>query len=170
MLKLNTWPVLCAILFLQLFPCFTLVEALADGVDLVLVEKANRKMFIKSQDRVIREYAIALGRTPIGPKQREGDGKTPEGNYIISGRNYNSAFHRALKVSYPNQEDIARARSAGVSTGGDIMIHGLPNGFGFLGHLHRLRDWTNGCIAVTDPEIEEVWKLVKDGTKVRIVP
>jgi murein L,D-transpeptidase YafK len=120
--------------------------------------------------QVIKAYSIALGRNPVGPKTRQGDGKTPEGIYSISGRNPASAFYRALRISYPNPADRAHAKKLGVAPGGDIMIHGLPNGQGHIGKAHRLTDWTEGCIAVTDAEIEEIWRLVPDGTKVKINP
>jgi murein L,D-transpeptidase YafK len=119
---------------------------------------------------VVKTYRIALGAAPVGPKERQGDHKTPEGTYFISGRNANSQYHRSLRVSYPSAEDRARAAKRGVSPGGDIMIHGLPNGYGWVGRGHLSKDWTEGCIAVTDPEIEEIWSLVADGTPVEIRP
>ena len=118
----------------------------------------------------VRSYKIALGGSPVGKKQCQGDQKTPEGTYSITGRNPQSAFHRSLRVSYPNAEDIANARRLRCSPGGDIMIHGLPNGRGWLGATHVNSDWTLGCIAVTNAEIEEVWKAVPNGTAVEIRP
>jgi len=111
---------------------------------------------------------VALGRGDLAPKEREGDGRTPEGHYIIDSRNGASHYHKALHVSYPNAEDRARAAKLGASPGGAIMIHGLPNGMGWLGAAHRLYDWTLGCIAVTDEEIDEIWNLVPVGTPVEI--
>jgi len=119
---------------------------------------------------VIKSYRIALGGTPVGRKEQQGDHKTPEGLYTIVGRNPSSQYHRALRVSYPNAEDRARAAKRGVPPGGDIMIHGLPNGYGWVGRGHLAKDWTDGCIAVTDQEIEEIWTLVADGTPVEIRP
>jgi len=113
---------------------------------------------------------VALGQGGLAPKQRAGDGRTPEGRYVIDSRNSASAYHRSLHISYPNPEDRKRAAKLGVSPGGDIMIHGLPNGKGFIGSAHRAYDWTLGCVAVTDAEIEEIWKLVPDGTPVEIRP
>lgn len=136
----------------------------------VLVRKARRELLLLSGGRVVRTYAVALGRTPSGPKRSQGDGKTPEGDYTITGRNRRSAYHRSLRISYPDASDRARARRAGVSPGGDIMIHGLPNGLGSLGAAHRQHDWTEGCIAVTNEEIEEIWRLVPDGAAIRIEP
>jgi len=117
-----------------------------------------------------KTYRVALGREPIGPKEREGDLRTPEGRYVVDFHLHDSAFHRALHVSYPNQEDLARARELGLPSGGDIMIHGLKNGRGWFGRLHRVVDWTRGCIAVTDREVEEIFRAVPDGTPVEIVP
>lgn len=138
--------------------------------DLIVVRKAKREMLLLREGRPLRTYAIALGRTPIGPKRRQGDGKTPEGEYTITGRNKQSSYHRSLRISYPAPDDLARARRSGVSPGGDIMIHGLPNGLGRLGAAHRQNDWTEGCIAVTNDEIEEIWRLVPNGTPIRIEP
>jgi len=138
--------------------------------DRVLVEKAERRLTLFNGEAVLKTYRVALGREPVGPKQREGDGRTPEGSYVIAGRKADSAFHRALRISYPNQGDLARARAAGQPPGGDIMIHGLKNGLGWLGRLHTTSDWTEGCVAVTNEEIEEIWEAVPDGTAVEIRP
>src|SRR5258708_17865717 len=139
-------------------------------VDRVIINKAKRELFLMHADKVVKSYRVALGRNPVGPKTRQGDGKTPEGVYSFSGRNVASAFHRALRVSYPNSADRAQAKRLGVAPGGDIMIHGLPNGQGHIGKAHLQADWTEGCIAVTNAEIEEIWGLVRDGTKVEINP
>jgi len=139
-------------------------------VDQVIINKAKRELLLMRGCKVIKSYAAALGRTPVGAKTRQGDGKTPEGIYSISGRSAASAFHRALRISYPNSADRTQARKLGVAPGGDIMIHGLPNGQGHIGKAHRLTDWTEGCIAVTNEEIEEIWRMVTDGTKVEINP
>ena len=146
------------------------VSAPLRTADLVVVEKSNRKLTLYKADRPLKTYEIALGSNPLGHKQQEGDGRTPEGRYVIDFRKRDSAFHRALHISYPNSEDVRRAQSRGVSPGGQIMIHGLRNGLGGLGELHRLRDWTDGCIAVTNSEIEEIWAAVPDGTPIEIRP
>jgi murein L,D-transpeptidase YafK len=109
-----------------------------EAADRIVVNKSTRTLLLYSGSKVIRTYRVALGRTPGGPKLRQGDGKTPEGGYTISGRNANSAFHRSLCISYPDAADRERARRAGVDPGGDIMIHGLPNGQGSIGPAHRL--------------------------------
>jgi murein L,D-transpeptidase YafK len=145
---------------------------LAQGTtaDFVLVQKSRRELTVYRNSVPLRTYRIALGRSPSGAKVREGDHRTPEGDYVIDGRNRRSAFHLSLHVSYPSREDRARARTGGYDPGGDIMIHGLPNGMGWIGHLHRLTDWTRGCMAMTNPEIEELWRVVPNGTPIRIRP
>lgn len=139
-------------------------------VDLLVVQKSERRMLLYSDGAVVRSYAIALGHDPLGPKRRQGDHRTPEGWYLIDEHNPNSAFHRSLHVSYPSARDAARARAAGYSAGGDVMIHGTRNGLGWLGRLHRAADWTDGCIAVTDSEMDELYALVPDGTPIYILP
>ena len=116
-------------------------------------------MTLISKDKVLKTYKIALGGNPNGPKERQGDNKTPEGTYIIDSRNKNSRYHLSLHISYPNEKDKKRAKELGVSPGGDIMIHGIKNGFSWIGDLHTELDWTKGCIAVTDEEIEEIDKV-----------
>ena len=138
--------------------------------DKILVEKGARRLTLFSAGRKLKEYRVALGFSPVGPKEREGDGRTPEGIYVIDFHKPDSAFHRALHISYPSTDDDMRAAEAGVSPGGDIMIHGLPNGLGALGPAHRLHDWTAGCIAVTDSEIDEIYGSVSDGTSIEIRP
>ena len=123
-----------------------------------------------SQGEVLKSYKIALGGNPIGPKERQGDNKTPEGTYAIDARNKDSRFHLSLHISYPNERDKNRARELGVSPGGDIMIHGIQNGFSWVGDAHTGVDWTKGCIAVTDEEIEEINKLAPNGTIVEVRP
>ena len=139
--------------------------------DSILVEKKLRKMYLIKDGKIIREYKISLGANPIGAKQQENDGKTPEGQYVIEMRNIKSKFHRALKISYPNETDKQWAKEHNVSAGGDIMIHGFPNKVpNFLFKNIHKSDWTRGCIAVTDRQIEEIWDLVKDGTPIEIRP
>ncbi len=138
--------------------------------DKVVIEKAPRRLLLYKRGALLKTYVVALGANPVGPKREEGDRRTPEGQYTIDGRNADSTFHRALHVSYPSAADMARAKAAGVKPGGDIMIHGIRNGLGWIGRIHRRFDWTAGCIAVTDAEIEEIWRAVPDGTQVEIVP
>lgn len=127
-------------------------------------------MTLMANGHVLKVYRVALGRGPAGPKERQGDHKTPEGQYLIDRKNAHSRFHLALHVSYPNPADLDRARKAGVDPGGLIEIHGLPPQFAWLGSLQHKVDWTDGCIAVTDAEIDEVWRLVPIGTPVEIRP
>ena len=139
-------------------------------VDRIVILKQDRLLEVHHGDRSIRRMRIALGREPEGAKDRQGDGRTPEGLYVIDGRNPNSRFHLSLRVSYPDACDRAQAQRLGVHPGGDIMIHGLPNRIGFIGRLHRTIDWTDGCIAVTNPEIRELWRCVSNGTPIEIYP
>jgi len=146
------------------------MHAASPKADRIVVNKSKRELLLLNKHSILRYYKVALGRTPAGAKQQQGDGRTPEGEYRISGRNPRSAFHKSLRISYPSEADRQRARAMGVDPGGDVMIHGLPNGMGAIGAAHRLKDWTEGCIAVTDAEIEEIWLLVPDGTPVTINP
>ncbi|MFY0633910.1 MAG: L,D-transpeptidase family protein [Vannielia sp.] len=136
--------------------------------DAIRVDKSDRRLELLRAGEVIASYRISLGAAPEGHKAREGDERTPQGRYVIDWRNPNSIAHLSLHISYPNADDSARAAAAGVSPGGDIMIHGIANGWGWIGGLHRLWDWTNGCIAVTDAEMREVWSRVPDGTPITI--
>ncbi len=146
------------------------VVILNGTADRILIEKKERRLSLLTKGKVLKTYPIALGGNPIGPKERKGDNKTPEGNYVIDARNKNSRFHLSLHVSYPNEKDKKRARALGVSPGGDIMIHGIKNGLAWAGEKHAEVDWTQGCIAVTDEEIEEIVKVVPNGTAVEIRP
>jgi len=137
--------------------------------DLLVVEKGQRKLLAYSHGVLLRSYSVSLVRE-TGPKLRQGDRRTPEGQYMVDSHNPNSSFHRALHVSYPSKADVARARSAGYDPGGEIMVHGLHNGLGWIGRAHRLIDWTTGCVAVTDPEIEELYRIVPDGTRIELRP
>ena len=139
-------------------------------IDRILVEKSARRLSIFNNGKKLKGYRISLGHNPVGPKEQEGDMKTPEGIYMIDGRNPQSAYHLALHVSYPSDEDNARAAERGVSAGFDIMIHGIQNGRGWIGAFHRWHDWTAGCIALTDEEVEELWRVTPDGTPIEIQP
>lgn len=138
--------------------------------DKVVIEKGIRKLLLLRHDTVIKTYKIALGGQPVGQKECQGDNRTPEGSYVIDARNKNSHFHWSLHISYPNPADRANATKRRCNPGGDIFIHGLPNGYGWMGKAHTAHDWTLGCIAVTDQEIEEIWRLVPNGTPVEIKP
>jgi murein L,D-transpeptidase YafK len=139
-------------------------------VDRVVVYKRERKLVLLSEGKEIRSYKVALGSAPVGPKTRQGDHKTPEGTYLLDSRNSESQFYKSLHVSYPNSKDVTAAKKLGVSPGGDIMVHGLPKKYAWLGKSHTLHDWTDGCIAVTDEEMDEIWKMVRLGTPIDIKP
>jgi murein L,D-transpeptidase YafK len=141
--------------------------ALADSI---VIEKRLHRLTLYHLGLPIKRYRIALGGQPVGDKVSAGDRRTPEGIFAVEDRNDASDYHLALRLSYPDLRHQARADSLGVSPGGDIMIHGLPTGRGTLGARHRLVDWTNGCIALTDEEIEELWRAVPIGTPVEIKP
>jgi len=138
--------------------------------DRVLVVKSERRLLLLRRGEVLKSYRIALGRHPVGPKVRRGDGRTPEGHYVLDWRNPHSRFHRSLHISYPGPADRARARRLGVSPGGDIMIHGLPLGREAIGAEHAKWDWTEGCIALTNAETDDIWRRVDDGTPIDIRP
>jgi murein L,D-transpeptidase YafK len=138
--------------------------------DKIVIVKSARTMTLLRGGKTLKTYKVALGTVPVGPKRIEGDHKTPEGNYVIDAKNARSRFHLALHISYPSATDTETAHKLGSRPGGAIMIHGLAASFAYLGALHRQTDWTDGCIAVTNAEIEEIWKLVPVGTRVEIRP
>jgi len=150
--------------------CSTAPERLT--VDSVVVDKSDRRLRLLSGSRVVREYRVALGDSPAGHKVRQGDERTPEGDYVLDWRNPNSTFHRSIHISYPNERDRLYARAMGYDPGGMIMIHGKPNYISSAKVLaeYDRRDWTDGCIAVTNEEMDEIWAEVKDGTPIRILP
>lgn len=141
---------------------------LTGTIDRIVIEKSARRMQLFQGDQVVRTYPIALGFAPEGDKIRQGDGKTPEGEFTVNRKNEASAFHLSLGLDYPQPDDLARAAEGGYSPGGDIFIHGQPNalpeGFKLKG------DWTAGCIAVSNHEIREIWEATPLGTKVEIRP
>ncbi len=138
--------------------------------DKIVVHKRLRALCLLRGGDTVKTYQISLGRNPIGPKDRQGDGRTPEGSYTIDWRKPTSSYHLALHISYPNSFDKTRAKRRGVPAGGMIMIHGSPNGFAWIGNQHPLSDWTDGCIAVSNSEIEELWRCVPDGTTIILLP
>ncbi len=144
------------------------LAASVDQIDGILIEKSARRLTAFKNGTAVLSYDMALGFAPKGDKQIEGDGKTPEGEFLINRRNPNSAYRLSLGINYPLADDIALAKSKGIDPGGDIFIHGQPNGVGSL--LTLPGDWTAGCIALSDAEIEELWRVTTIGTKVEIVP
>lgn len=138
--------------------------------DRVVVLKNERTLQLLRQGTVVGTYRVALGGSPIGPKKQQGDHKTPEGVYVLDSRNAHSSYYKSIHISYPSARDRAQAQRNHVSAGGDVFMHGLPNGYKWIGNKHRLRDWTDGCVAVTDEEMDEIWRAVPDGTPIEIRP
>lgn len=140
------------------------------AADSLVLNKSRRELVVYYRGYPVHVYYVALGRNPVGDKERIGDNRTPEGLFYIEGRNPNSRYHLSLRISYPDAMHRARAAKLGVEPGGDIMIHGLPEEQAVFGPAHRDYDWTNGCIAVTNKEIEELWRVIHDGTPIEIKP
>jgi len=150
--------------------CTSAPAPTARYADQVVVKKSQRRLQLLSDGKVVREYRVSLGDSPVGHKYQAGDERTPEGDYILDWRNPNSSYYKSIHVSYPNERDRAIAKWFGVDPGGMIMLHGQPN------HIHSravlaeyaTRDWTDGCIAVQNREMDEIWRMVRDGTPIRI--
>ncbi len=155
------------IAFTLLWPlsCFSTIKA-----DLVVVDKSHAKLFLKKQGKVLKEFHVVFGENPKGHKQQEGDERTPEGRYILDFKNPDSRFYKSIHISYPNEQDKARAKAAGVDPGGLIMIHGQKNELGLFANVVQNFNWTDGCIAVTNPEMDEIWNAVDEGTPIEILP
>jgi murein L,D-transpeptidase YafK len=141
-----------------------------DRADYVVVDKSDRKLYLYRAGRILREFDVALGQMPNGPKQREGDFRTPEGKYLLDERNVNSDFFLSIHVSYPNETDRARARDLGVDPGGQIMIHGLPNEPKYDVRHYQGTDWTDGCIAVSNSDMIDIWLMTRESTPIEIRP
>jgi murein L,D-transpeptidase YafK len=139
-------------------------------IDFVLVKKSESKMYLLSKGKTLKEYEVAFGADPEGHKQKEGDEKTPEGKYTLDYKKEDSAFFKAIHISYPNAADMARSKAANLNPGGQIMIHGQRNGLGWLAWITQWFDWTDGCIAVTNEEMEEIWRMIEVGTPIEIKP
>jgi murein L,D-transpeptidase YafK len=152
---------------------FLLIPAVTFGMekaDSVLVMKSESKLHLKNNGIVFRTYHVAFGANPKGHKQQEGDERTPEGKYILDYKKKNSTFYKAIHISYPNREDKKRAETKGVSPGGLIMIHGQKNGYGWLSFITQCFNWTDGCIAVSNEAMDEIWQTVDVGTPIEIKP
>lgn len=145
---------------------FSLAEAY---IDKVYVDKSTQRLYLLQDGKSVRSYHIALGDAPKGHKRQEGDERTPEGSYTLDYKNEDSIAYRSIHVSYPNASDIANSQARGVSPGGAIMIHGQMNGYGDLAKFTQQRNWTDGCVAVTNPEMDEIMQAVKVGTPIEIV-
>ncbi len=144
--------------------------ATSQDIDYVIVNKKEKKMYLLSEGLKIREYNVVFGANPEGHKQQEGDERTPEGRYTLDYKKKESAFHKAIHISYPNKDDVTSAKARGVNAGGSIMIHGQKNGFSSMSWVSQRFNWTKGCIAVTNFEMDEIWYLIKEGTPIEIVP
>jgi murein L,D-transpeptidase YafK len=156
-----------------LFIIVLLIPTIAFGIekaDLVLVRKSESKLYLKNHGKVFKEYHVSFGANPKGPKQQKGDERTPEGKYILDYKNKNSSFYKAIHISYPSAKDIKISRKRGVSPGGQIMIHGQKNGFGWLSFIVQRFNWTDGCISLSNHDMDEVWNSVDVGTPIEIEP
>ena len=169
--KITRWTLILSIILLVVY-YFYPEQKLASNIkiDSLVVYKSNRQLLAYSNGQLIKTYKISLGRNPIGDKEFEGDKKTPEGVYFINAKNPNSGYYKNLGISYPNKQDIEVSKKLGKPTGGDVKIHGLRNGTGFISKFQRWYDWTAGCIALTDQEVEELYNTVDIGTKIEIKP
>ena len=157
-------------MLLLAFFSFPVTAQIRTVVDKVVVYKHDHKLILLSRGKQVKSYRVALGAEPVGPKTQQGDHRTPEGLYVLDSRNPNSQYYKAFHISYPNSKDIATAKKLGVSPGGDIMLHGLPKKYAWVGKAHATHDWTDGCIAVSNEEMDELWKLIPVGTRIQIEP
>jgi murein L,D-transpeptidase YafK len=140
----------------------------AEIADRIVVVKSRKMLYLQNGGKVFASYPVVFGSNPDGHKQKQGDGRTPEGVYTIDAKKANSAYYKALHVSYPNAKDIVLAKASGVSPGGDIMIHGQKNGFSWASFIVQYFNWTKGCIALTNGNMEHVWQSVNEGTTIEI--
>lgn len=148
----------------------TAVASAMDKADFVYVDKSAAKLYLSKDGRIIKEYKVAFGANPKGHKQREGDNRTPEGLYLLDFKKDNSEYHKAIHISYPNREDVFRAKRQGLNPGGDIMIHGQMKGYEQYAHIMQDFNWTNGCIALSNQDLEEVWAAIEVPVPIRIKP
>ena len=160
------------LLFLALAACQGAGPELKPGekADLVVVEKNRHTLSLYKEGKLLAAYHAAFGGDPAGPKEREGDNKTPEGRYLLDYKNAGTGYHKAIHISYPNAQDIARARKLGVQPGGAIMVHGQKNNYGWASFITQRFDWTLGCVALANDDMDEVWDHVEVGTPIEIRP
>ncbi len=158
--------------WIAVLPLLLVASAPADPpkADFVRVDKSEARLYLLKEGQVLEDFAVAFGANPQGHKRQEGDERTPEGRYVLDFKKSDSAFHRAIHVSYPNAEDVQRARERGVSPGGAIMIHGQRNSLGWLSFLTQRFNWTDGCIALSNRDMDRVWSMVDAGTTIEIQP
>lgn len=157
------------IILIALLPC-TALSGDIPKADYVLVKKHEKRLYLMKNKKPFKIYHIALGANSKGPKRRAGDERTPEGTYILDYKNSDSDFYKSIHISYPNEHDVKRAKKMGAAPGGDIMIHGQKNGANNFSRIHRYVNWTDGCIAVTNAEMDEIWESVVVGTPITIEP
>jgi len=150
-----------------LFPAISFSDQKADSV---LINKSKKRLYLKNNGTIIKSYHVVFGANPVGHKVQEGDERTPEGRYLLDYKKPDSSFYRAIHVSYPNKADKEQAKKLGVNPGGFIMIHGQKNGFGWLSFISRFFNWTDGCIALSNPDMDVVWNAVDAGVPVEINP
>lgn len=169
---MSAWPRLLTLVVLAVLgvaPSAVPASAI-EMADRVVVRKAERRLLLMRGERILRSFDVALGLSPTGHKKREGDFRTPEGNYLLAGRNPNSDFFLAIQVDYPGPDDLRRASEDGVDPGGQIMIHGQPNRPSRPLEYYQSRDWTNGCIAVSNADMVDIWLMTPDNTPIQILP
>ncbi len=142
----------------------------AEKADIVFVSKSESKLYLKKNGKILKKYRVAFGANPRGHKQQEGDERTPEGKYILDYKNAASSFYKAIHISYPNEADKKKAAAKGVNPGGSIMLHGQKNGFGWFAFAAQFFNWTDGCIAVSNSSMDEIWQAVDVGTPIEIAP
>ena len=150
-----------------------LQTAYAEGTqkaDAVLVIKSEKRLYLMNDGKSFASFPVTFGREPKGHKQERGDERTPEGNYVLDSKNTNSQFYKSIHVSYPSAQDRANAQRRGVDPGGDIMVHGQPNGWEWATRVVQLFSWTDGCIALSNPNLDQVWAAVDPGTPIEIRP
>jgi murein L,D-transpeptidase YafK len=150
--------------------CAVASASWAEKADRVVVRKSESRLYLERDGKAFASFKAAFGAEPKGHKRREGDGRTPEGRYVLDSKNANSAYYRAIHISYPNAQDIAAAKAKGVDPGGLIMVHGQKNGFGWLAPVAQWFDWTDGCVAVSNKDMDTIWKAVDVGTPIEIRP
>lgn len=142
----------------------------AEKADRVVVVKSEGKLYLYKVNQVLASYSVVFGANPKGHKQQQGDERTPEGRYFLDYKKADSAFHKAIRISYPNAKDIESARKRGVDPGGSVMVHGQKNGFAWASFIARYFNWTNGCIALANADMDAVWEAVDAGTPIDIKP
>ncbi len=172
-IKFFFWCLVAPIMFSVFIWLFLLLPMVSFGIeraDSVLVIKSESKLYLMKDGRILKAYHVAFGANPKGPKQQGGDERTPEGKYVLDHKKANSSFYKAIHISYPNANDKKRAKEKGVSPGGQIMIHGQKNNFGWLSFITQCFNWTDGCIAVSNSDMDEIWNSVDVGTPIEIKP